>query len=108
MEPVATSTPLEGMTNVANGSAQQRSSLPAQASEDETASRLKRWPGNVMASVLLVDACCHLYWATGATWPAPDEYSLSVAVLGFGVDFRTSLLLGLALVVATAAALVLA
>ncbi|MFI9814091.1 alpha/beta fold hydrolase [Saccharothrix variisporea] len=52
--------------------------------------------GVAIAAVLLVDAVVHLYWATGARWPAPDEFALSVAVLGFGVDFRPGLLVPLA------------
>lgn len=71
-------------------------------------SRAERRLGIAMAAVLLVDACFHLYWATGAVWPATDEFSLSVAVLGFGVDFRPSLLLGLALLLGAGGALVLA
>lgn len=55
-----------------------------------------------------MDAGLHVYWATGAVWPAADEYSLSVAVLGFGVDFRPGLLLPLALLLSTGAGLVLA
>lgn len=64
--------------------------------------------GLAVAIVLLLDALLHLYWATGATWPAADEYSLSVAILGFGVDFRPGLLVPLAVLLAVGAVLVLA
>lgn len=87
--------PLEGMT-----------SLPRTAGRPT--GRPERRLGVGITTVLLLDACCHLYWATGATWPAADESSLSIAVLGFGVDFRPSLLLGLALLLSTGAGLVLA
>lgn len=64
--------------------------------------------GLAIAAVLLADACLHLYWTTGATWPAADEHSLSLAVLGFGVDFRPAVLLPLAALLGIGAALVLA
>lgn len=41
----------------------------------------------LVASVLTVDAVLHLYWTTGATWPAADDKSLSHAVLGTEVPF---------------------
>lgn len=46
------------------------------------------------AHVLL--AALHLYWATGATWPAPDERSLSRAVLGGEASFAPQVVLPLA------------
>ncbi|TDC92501.1 alpha/beta fold hydrolase [Actinomadura sp. 7K507] len=61
-----------------------------------------------MASVLLCDAAVHVYWATGAVWPADDSYDLSRAVLGFGSDFRPGLVLPLAGLLIVAAGLVLA
>ncbi|WP_168211652.1 alpha/beta fold hydrolase [Ruania zhangjianzhongii] len=73
-----------------------------------TSDRRERRLGLGMAAVLLVDAALHLYWATGAVWPAPDEFSLSVAVLGFGVDFRPGLLIPLAVLVSVGAGLVAA
>lgn len=36
----------------------------------------------IVADVHTVLAALHVYWATGATWPAPDERALSRAVLG--------------------------
>jgi hypothetical protein len=46
------------------------------------------------AHILL--AAVHLYWATGATWPAADERSLSLAVLGREVSFGPAVVLPLA------------
>lgn len=46
------------------------------------------------AHVLL--AAVHIYWATGATWPATDERSLSQAVLGREVSFAPEVVLPLA------------
>lgn len=100
MEPMAGLLPLEGMTNLR--------SAPQTNTPARPTSRADRRLGVGIAAVLLVDVCCHLYWATGLTWPAPDEFSLSVAVLGFGVYFRPTLLLGLALLLTAGAAVVLA
>ncbi|MPZ83478.1 MAG: alpha/beta fold hydrolase [Actinophytocola sp.] len=68
----------------------------------------ERGLGIAFAAVLLVDACFHLCWSTGAGWPAADEYSLSLAVLGFGVDFRPGTLIPLALLLGAGAGVVLA
>jgi uncharacterized protein DUF3995 len=46
------------------------------------------------AHVLL--AAVHIYWATGATWPAADDRSLSRAVLGTEVSFAPQVVLPLA------------
>jgi len=46
------------------------------------------------AHVLL--AAVHIYWATGATWPAADERSLSRAVLGGEASFAPQVVLPLA------------
>ncbi|MER5307971.1 DUF3995 domain-containing protein [Streptomyces sp. NPDC002773] len=62
----------------------------------------------LVASVLTADAALHLYWTTGATWPAADGRSLSYAVLGTDVPFTPPVLLPLAALLLTAAALVLA
>ncbi|MFJ3581775.1 DUF3995 domain-containing protein [Streptomyces sp. NPDC090127] len=62
----------------------------------------------LVASVLTVDAVLHLYWTTGATWPAADDTSLSLAVLGTEVPFTPPILLPLAALLLTAAAVVLA
>ncbi|MDN5853551.1 MAG: alpha/beta fold hydrolase, partial [Actinomycetia bacterium] len=53
---------------------------------------------------LAFDAVFHLYWATGATWPAADEFALSSAVLGFGASFAPSMVLPLAALLSLAAA----
>ncbi|MDN5915196.1 MAG: alpha/beta fold hydrolase [Pseudonocardia sp.] len=58
--------------------------------------------------MLLCDAAAHLYWSTGAVWPASDTYDLSRAVLGFGSDFRPGLVLPIAALLTAAAGLVLA
>ncbi|MCY0929228.1 hypothetical protein OTB20_24115 [Streptomyces sp. H27-H1] len=50
----------------------------------------------------------HLYWATGATWPAPDEQALSLAVRGTAVSFGPPVVLPLAALTLTGAATVLA
>ncbi|WAZ19119.1 DUF3995 domain-containing protein [Streptomyces cinnabarinus] len=62
----------------------------------------------LIASVLTADAVLHLYWTTGATWPAVDEGSLSQAVLGTDVPFTPPVLLPLVALLLTAAAFVLA
>lgn len=61
-----------------------------------------------MAVVLLGDAAAHLYWATGAVWPASDAYDLSRAVLGFGSDFRPGVVLPIAVLLTASAGMVLA
>ena len=50
----------------------------------------------VVAGVFLVLAVVHIYWATGATWPAGDARSLSIAVLGGQADFSPGIVLPLA------------
>ncbi|MER6128618.1 DUF3995 domain-containing protein [Streptomyces sp. NPDC001795] len=62
----------------------------------------------LVASVLTADALLHLYWTTGATWPAADDRSLSQAVLGTDVPFTPPILLPLVALLLTAAASVLA
>ena len=62
----------------------------------------------LVASVLTADAVLHLYWTTGATWPAADDRSLSQAVLGTDVSFTPPILLPLVALLLTAAAFVLA
>jgi hypothetical protein len=61
-----------------------------------------------LASVLTVDGAIHLYWATGRTWPAADTRTLSRAVLNAEVPFTPRTLLPLAVLLGSAAALVLA
>ncbi|MDJ1133645.1 DUF3995 domain-containing protein [Streptomyces iconiensis] len=62
----------------------------------------------LLASVLTVDALFHLYWATGSTWPAADEKSLSYAVLGAEAPFTPPVVLPLAALLLTASAVVVA
>lgn len=49
-----------------------------------------------VAAVHGVLALVHVYWATGATWPAGDQRSLSEAVLGQEVSFAPEVVLPLA------------
>ncbi|MEV4066147.1 DUF3995 domain-containing protein [Nonomuraea dietziae] len=56
------------------------------------------------ATVLAVDAAAHLYWTTGAIWPAPDVTTLSMAVLNMEVPFTPRVLLPLAAALLTASA----
>lgn len=49
--------------------------------------------GAVLLGVL---ALVHVYWATGAVWPAADERALSLAVLGSVVSFGPAVVLPLA------------
>lgn len=50
----------------------------------------------IVAGAHVLLAALHIYWATGATWPAPDERSLSRAVLGVEVSFAPQVVLPLA------------
>jgi hypothetical protein len=50
----------------------------------------------VSASAHLLLAAVHVYWATGATWPASDERSLSLTVLNTQVSFGPRVVLPLA------------
>lgn len=61
----------------------------------------------LVATVLTADALLHLYWTTGATWPAADAGSLSEAVLGTDVPFTPPILLPLVTLLLAAAACVL-
>ena len=49
-----------------------------------------------MAGVHVLLAAVHVYWSTGATWPAIDQRSLSQAVLGQEVSFAPQVVLPLA------------
>jgi len=60
----------------------------------------------LLASVLTADALLHLYWATGSTWPAADEKSLSYAVLGVEAPFTPPVVLPLAALLLTASGIV--
>ncbi|CAM5536604.1 hypothetical protein SAVIM338S_04219 [Streptomyces avidinii] len=67
----------------------------------------RRRTGRILAALLAADGLLHLYWATGATWPAPDERTLSLAVLGTEVSFGPPVVLPLAALTLTGAAAVL-
>lgn len=62
----------------------------------------------IVAGVLGVDAGVHLYWATGATWPARSPESLSRAVLNADVSFAPATLLPIAGVLLVGSGLLLA
>ncbi|MGW7437410.1 DUF3995 domain-containing protein [Streptomyces sp. NPDC054849] len=64
--------------------------------------------GTGVAGLLAADGLLHLYWATGATWPAADERALSLAVLGLDTSFGPAAVLPLAAVLLTGAIAVLA
>ncbi|MCX5146198.1 DUF3995 domain-containing protein [Streptomyces sp. NPDC048550] len=68
----------------------------------------RRRTGAALAGLLAVDGLAHLYWATGRTWPAASERSLSLAVLGTEVSFAPPVVLPLAGLTLTAAGAVLA
>ncbi|MGQ4389495.1 DUF3995 domain-containing protein [Streptomyces sp. SAS_270] len=70
--------------------------------------RPARRAATLLASVLTTDAALHLYWATGATWPAADEKSLSYAVLGMEAPFTPPVVLPLAALLTTASGIVVA
>jgi hypothetical protein len=67
----------------------------------------RRRAGQAVAALLAVDGLAHLYWATGATWPAADARTLSLAVLGTEVPFTAPVVLPLAALLFTSAAAVL-
>ncbi|MFF0425476.1 DUF3995 domain-containing protein [Streptomyces sp. NPDC004520] len=64
--------------------------------------------GRAVAVLLAVLALAHVYWATGLTWPAADERSLSLAVLGAVVSFGPAVVLPLAVLEGCAAVAVAA
>ncbi|MFE1550152.1 DUF3995 domain-containing protein [Streptomyces sp. NPDC058718] len=68
----------------------------------------RRRAGQAVAGLLAVDGLAHVYWATGLTWPAPDQRALSLAVIGAAVSFAPRVVLPLALVLFGAATAVLA
>ncbi|WP_214415206.1 DUF3995 domain-containing protein [Sphaerisporangium fuscum] len=63
--------------------------------------------GMLVAAALAADAAVHLYWTTGALWPAREARALSLAVLNFEVPFTPRVLLPLAALL-TAASLTMA
>ncbi len=50
----------------------------------------------LVVGVHVLLAAVHIYWATGATWPAVDERALSMGVLGMEVSFAPGVVLPLA------------
>src|SRR2546430_13004855 len=60
----------------------------------------------MVSGVLLTDASIHVYWLTGATWPARDPHSLSLAVLNVDVPFTPPVLVPLVVSLVGAAACV--
>jgi hypothetical protein len=69
--------------------------------------RLTR-PAALVATVLTVDGLLHVYWSTGATWPAADQQALSQAVLGLDAPFTPPVVLPLAAALFTASGIVAA
>ncbi|MFB6620204.1 DUF3995 domain-containing protein [Streptomyces sp. NPDC085524] len=68
----------------------------------------RRRSGLAVAGVLAFDGVVHLYWATGATWPAADVRALSLAVLGMEAPFTPRVVVPLAGLLLTGAGAVLA
>lgn len=98
------------MTHAGAGTGTRKATVAAGAAA--TASTTPPWrrrSGTALAALLAVDGLAHLYWATGLTWPAADERTLSLAVLGMqGVSFAPPVVLPLAALTLTGAAAVLA
>lgn len=90
-----------------NAAAQTRAAAPTRAPAQTRPASPTR-DAALVASVLTADALLHLYWTTGATWPAADDGSLSQAVLGTDVPFTPPILLPLVALLLTASAIVLA
>ena len=67
-----------------------------------------RTKATLIAAVLTVDGAIHIYWATGAIWPARTPNSLSRAVLNIDGTFTPQIVLPLAALLWTAAGLVIA
>ncbi|MFF8845921.1 DUF3995 domain-containing protein [Streptomyces sp. NPDC015127] len=63
---------------------------------------------HAVAGVLAFDGLLHVFWATGSHWPAADPQALSYAVLGRDAPFTPPVVLPLAALLFTAAALVAA
>jgi len=61
-----------------------------------------------LAGILTADSALHLFWTTGASWPAADTAALSQGLLNADVPFTPRVLLPLATVLAGGAAAVLA
>jgi hypothetical protein len=69
---------------------------------------LKQRAGLLVATVLGLDSLLHVYWATGALWPAHDTKTLSQAILNVDVPFTLPVLGTLAFLLSTAALTALA
>lgn len=67
---------------------------------------LTKRAGAVVVGVLAADGLIHVYWATGAVWPASDSRALSEAVLGMEASFGPAVVLPLAALLFAAASLV--
>ncbi|MFF0739037.1 DUF3995 domain-containing protein [Streptomyces sp. NPDC004111] len=80
---------------------------PSPGGPMSTADHTARRAATLIASVLAMDAALHLFWATGSTWPAPDEKSLSDAVLGLEAPFTPVVVVPLALLLLAASGIVL-
>lgn len=50
--------------------------------------RIKERAGMLVAAILMADGLLHVYWTTGAIWPAHDARSLSQAVLNTDIPFK--------------------
>ncbi|MFJ8012676.1 DUF3995 domain-containing protein [Streptomyces sp. NPDC096339] len=74
----------------------------------QNVARRGRRYGSAVAGVLAFDGLVHLYWATGATWPAADARALSLAVLGMEAPFTPRVVVPLAALLLTGAGAVLA
>ncbi|MEV7526653.1 DUF3995 domain-containing protein [Streptomyces sp. NPDC091371] len=74
----------------------------------QTTTRHRMRTARAVAGVLAFDAVVHLYWATGATWPAADAQALSLAVLGLEAPFTPRVVIPLAALLLTGAGAVLA
>ncbi|MFI9329046.1 DUF3995 domain-containing protein [Kitasatospora sp. NPDC052868] len=68
----------------------------------------RRTAALAIATVLAADGLLHVYWATGRTWPAPDTAALSQLVLNADVPFTPRVVLPLAALLFSGAALVAA
>lgn len=69
----------------------------------------RRRAGTLVGASLGAVSLAHLYWATGATWPAANRHSLAGAALGApGIPFGTGVALPLAALLAATALIVVA
>lgn len=64
--------------------------------------------GTVTAAVLAGDGACHMFWATGHTWPATTRTGLARGLLNTTGEMPVGVLLFLSLILLFTAALLLA